>query len=378
MIKYQEQLENRKDYYMPLIDFFENGKKQCNCQLPISFFVKHENLLTKSKAYIEVFKQIDMEKYYKENVFQNDEKYDKYYDILSEYYSINEGLDYTVESYKKIEIDINEVKYYIYTLGRILNLLKDIYPNNKDIYNSKLIECKSAYEDIKKYSTIEYDMKSIKHKKVYLPDAWFILPDGTLYNTGNSHKGTSLIYDLDNVENAIKKSNSLKGTSKYYIQAAKRIKNEGFNEWDFKQYINLIYYPYYSDKTHEKPTCHEPNTLNYINGVVRAKIYFYNFFENFQKYISNESEFDNLMDLTKSDIADIFVRCCGFYKIESMAKRTITTSDLNYKNSLNKYIEKGWKVDFIPPIIIQREEGKISKLDMKNAFVKKYIENMER
>ena len=77
--------------------------------------------------------------------------------------------------------------------------------------------------------------------------------------------------------------------------------------------------------------------------------------------------------MTNNEVNDIFVRCCGFHKVESQLKKTITTSDVNYKDLFKEYIDKGWNVVFIPPIIIKRDLGVISELDMESPFVKKYM-----
>lgn len=107
-----------------------------------------------------------------------------------------------------------------------------------------------------------------------------------------------------------------------------------------------------------------------------ARAYFYKFFEDMQKYCINfNEELNKLIEITSDDLVNILVRCCGFHKIESMLSKTITTSDINYNDTFKEYIEKGWNIKFIPPIVIQRDIGRIKELNMESPFVKKYIKN---
>lgn len=71
MIKYIKQLENRNEYYLPLIDTGENGKVNCEFKIPLSFYIENKDLFEESKNYINLFKKIDIEKYCRENSFQS-------------------------------------------------------------------------------------------------------------------------------------------------------------------------------------------------------------------------------------------------------------------------------------------------------------------
>lgn len=375
MIKYNEKLENRQELYLPLIDKFEKGKVYCEYKLPLSFYIKNKYIFEESKNYINILKKVDINKYFDLNKFQSYESYRKACSIYEEYDSIIEALEENAEYYDKIDFEAKEVEWRILSVLRVLELLLEIYPHNKDIYEKSIKKFQNTYNEIKNMNQIVYDKNTVKYKKEYLLDAWFILPNQTLYNTGYGHKGTTLAYDFyHNINAYFNYEKSLIGASKYYFNLVNELKEKGFDACHFKKYVNHIYQPEYTDTSHEFPTCNEPNNLNFIIGVVTSKAYFYNFFENIQKYCSNpKEELEILKKLTNKSITDIFVRCCGFHKVESQLEKTITTSDVNYKESFKEYIEKGWNIVFIPPIIIQRDLGKISELDMESSFVKKYV-----
>ena len=77
--------------------------------------------------------------------------------------------------------------------------------------------------------------------------------------------------------------------------------------------------------------------------------------------------------MTNNDLVDILVRCCGFHKVESKVNKTITTSDVNYEKEFLEYIDKGWNIKFIPPIIIRKDLGIVSVLDVESPLVKRYL-----
>lgn len=51
-----------------------------------------------------------------------------------------------------------------------------------------------------------------------------------------------------------------------------------------------------------------------------------------KKSTNLKEDMDNIIKQSNDDISDILVRFCGFHKIESQAKKTITTSSLDLYN----------------------------------------------
>lgn len=310
MMKYIQQLENRNEYYLPLVDVFERGEVGIReFQIPLSFYIKYSDLFEEGKSYISLFKKIDLEKYWRENSFLNYNSYMEVSSCLERYDSIEEELYCIIQEYNKIDFKERDVECFISIIISILKLLKDVYPHNKDIYEKSLNKFETAYDELKKLNSIVYNKNVSKYKKVFLPDSWFILPNQILYNTGNGHKGSNLVNDFDCIVNTFEHAKSLEKVSKYYFDLEKSIKENGFTEGQFKSFLNLIYFPAYTDTTHEIPTCHEKYTLDHIIGIVMAKAYFYHFFENMQNYCLNlKKEFNKLRELTNNELSDIFVR----------------------------------------------------------------------
>jgi hypothetical protein len=112
-----------------------------------------------------------------------------------------------------------------------------------------------------------------------------------------------------------------------------------------------------------------------VLGVISAQAGLYSFFEDMLKYTKNpKEEYLKLLEMTKKDFNDILVRCAGFHKVETCLKKTITTSSINNFDELYEYLRRGFDVCFIPPIIINKEQGIISELDTDSPIVGKMIE----
>jgi len=69
----------------------------------------------------------------------------------------------------------------------------------------------------------------------------------------------------------------------------------------------------------------------------------------------------------------MLVRCCGFHKVTSLPDKIITTSLINYEDEFREYIEKGWKIDFLPPIIINESKGTIEEYPEEFLTIRKIL-----
>lgn len=371
MIKYIDEIDKRKKYYLPLIDFNNNGKYICGAKLPLLYYIKHQDILNKSKKYISLFNNIDIDSYFDRNCFQSYDSYVEAGENYSEYLKIQEEIPWLMEDINCIDIDICREESILSMCIKIISLLSEIYCHNKDIYEKDLEKFRKAYDEIRIYNNVVYD-NNFKYKKVYLPDSWFILPNNYLYNTGGGHKVTNLIYDFwDVIRDDLK---FLKKTDVIFMENIERIQKDGFTPTDFKTYENLIYKPLFLDKSHEIPTSHEPNTLKHIISVIYAEKYFYQFFRDIFEYTNDYKESIAIIrKLTSDFLPDIFVRCCGFHKIESTLEKTITTSCINYEEQFSEYIKRGWKISFIPPIIINKEMGIVEEYPEDFLTIRKVL-----
>jgi len=356
MIEYIDAIDKRKEYYLSLVDFINRGKDIYDVKLPLSYYLEYQDVLIKSKNYISLFNNIDIDFYFDRNSFQSYDSYVEAGDNLLEYKKIKEeDILWLMKDVNDINLSLCKEENILFMCIKILSLLSKIYPHNKDIYEKDLVRFEEAYNKIKVYNNIVYP-DNFKYKKVYLPDSWFILPNNYLYNTGKGHKNSSLVYDYgDAIDGGLK---FLKKTDEMFIEEINRIQKDGFTPIDFKTYENLVYFPLYLDNSHELPTSHDPSTLKHIIGVIYAKKYFYQFFRNVYEYTHDYKEsIDVIRKFTNDFLPDIFVRCLGFHKIESSEENTITTSCINYEEQFSEYIKKGWRIQFLSPIIINKEKG---------------------
>ena len=76
--------------------------------------------------------------------------------------------------------------------------------------------------------------------------------------------------------------------------------------------------------------------------------------EDYFNYLKNNSNnYEEEIDkISKMDFPDFLVRCCGFHKVESQVNKTITTSLIDYEDAFSEYIDRGWMIEFIPPIVL--------------------------
>ena len=76
----------------------------------------------------------------------------------------------------------------------------------------------------------------------------------------------------------------------------------------------------------------------------------------------------------------MLVRCCGFHKVLSIPEefypiKTIVTSVINYEEVFREYIEKGWKINFVPPIVLNKELGKLEEYPEEFLTVRKVLKS---
>ena len=155
-----------------------------------------------------------------------------------------------------------------------------------------------------------------------------------------------------------------------YLKSIQKLKQNGFiTSTEYEEYLNLKYdfpciYPdsYYNLDSlgkifyrHTNKKSYNPQLVNLIIGIESAHAGIYNFFYRLRQYSSNYEQ--DLIFLKGLYFNDMLVKCCGFHKVTSLPDKIITTSLINYEEEFREYIEKGWKIDFLPPIIINEEKG---------------------
>lgn len=378
MIKYYKELENRLNYYLPLVDIQDKGKKVLfDYEIPFSFVEKYADLFKNSEFLITIFKGFNIDEWFRNNIYID---HDNACSVYSEFESIGEELYWILEEYRKINFSSRAIENYLYLIKRLSSLYIDLFPNNKQYYtllNNTIIV---AIDELKKYNTIRYNPNKIDN--IYQLDAWYITPNGYLYNPGgDGHKSRDLAFNYNKIKNSIDNNERILDNhenSNGYLNISKKIKENGYiTAEQFKVFFNYISQPAYLESINGIPVTRENHLIQLILGIVNAQACLYGFFEDLCIYTKNpKNEIEKITHWTNNDIRDVLVRCCGFHKIESMLEKTITTSCINYENELEEYINNGWNIVFIPPFIIDKDNHCLKEYPEDFLVIKRLLKTI--
>lgn len=311
---------------------------------------------------------------------------------------------YYIENLKnKINLSVNE----IYNL--LLNYLKYnqyficMYPKLRTFLEETKNMLIDAMDDLEKRSSIELDYK----KKPYIhksPNAWYITPNGFLYNTGGNrgHKNGNLINPFYNIIYESLKKNKEIPIIDNYKEINTILKRGYITNEEFKYYANLMYdvptiltpeverdierekfimdLPYekfkkikHEDLPHPRRSC-QKNLITLVIGIFAAETSLFQSFVRLNDSQRKSEIFEELMNMCNNYLPDILVRFCQFHKIESMLNKTITTSSINGINDFKEYLDRGWELHIIPGIVYDKEIDKISEVDFNSYYIENHIE----
>ena len=377
MIKYYKELENRLNYYLPLVDINDKGKKYLfNYEIPFLFIEKYANLFRKSEFLINIYKNFNIDEWFKKNIYTYTD-YEKACSISSEFESIEEEMYWIIDEYEKIAFSSRAIENYLYLIKRLTFIYIDLFPNNKEYYTSLNQTTIEAIDELEKYNTIHYNPN--KSDNIYQPDAWYITPNGYLYNAGSDgHKSRDLTINYHKITHSINNNEKVlenDKTSNGYFNISKKIKENGYiTAGQFRVFLNYISQPAYLESIDGIPITREKHIVDLILGIINAEACFYRFFEELCLYTTNPKyEIKKIIKWTRDDIGDVLVRCCGFHKIESMQEKTITTSCINYENELEEYINNDWNIQFIPPFIIDKDNNCLKEYPEDFLVIKRLL-----
>ena len=377
MIKYFKELENREEYYLALVNVEDNGKKEVyDYRIPLSFIEKYSEIFKQGDLLINIFNRFNIDEWFKKNIYID---YENACSVSSEFESIEEEIYWILDEYKKIDFSSKAIENYLYLIKRLSFIYIDLFPKNKEYYTSLNKTIIEAINELKKYMTIQYEQN--KKDNVYQPDAWYITPNGYLYNVGKyGHKGRDLSFNYNRIKYSINYNENILETHKTsdgYLNMSKEIKEKGYiTAGQFKNFLNYISQPVYLEYINGIPVTRERHIIELILGIINAKACFYRFFEDLYIYTeSPQNEIEKIIDWTSDDIGDILVRCCGFHKVESTQTKTITTSLINYESEFSDYINNGWTIRFIPPIIINKDKKNIEEYDSDFLIIRQLLKN---
>ena len=292
-------------------------------------------------------------------------------------------------------------------------------------YQNKLPEeDKKLFDDVFNYfKNNEFIFKNPEYVpyKYHIPNAWYITPFGDLYNAAGGHgmatlmkpytqlfhdykkrkiNETSVPISIDEIgspfEMSPDKYNEIISGDKLdvdlsvfidcgydiLLKTKEALENGYITYSDWHHYVHLIpsfasikpleyenmseidksWYNWMGRRTYN------PRIVKYVAGIMSANAGLLTKFQYLRNY-SNDyvRDFEFLHDL---GFDSILIQFCGFHKISSVADKTITTSDVNWEKDFEEYIEKGWHIDFVKPILLNN--GRLEELSDEFVKVKKY------
>lgn len=220
-----------------------------------------------------------------------------------------------------------------------------------------------------------------------LPNAWYITPFNHLYNCmgalghgesnldyprylafkGKTEDGSPLIAEyrtyLCDVEKIEKDGYITKAQFDHYLhlgEYAKLFRDEDYYRVDHsKPSVDDYLYDRYYSRGHVKLTL----------GIISAHAGFWRFFR--YLYFNSADYMADLNSLRGLSTDDILVRCCGFHKISSVCDKMITTSCINYEEKFAEYIAKGWRIDFVKPLVLNPISKRLCEYDNDLLLVRK-------
>ena len=373
MVKYFKELENKKEFYLPLIEFDRYGEKIVpDAKISHTFIEEYSDVFNKGDSLIRIFENFDIDKWDSDNVCLTYEQYEEKNDIWFGFDTLRNDMDLSKSNFSKLNLTASEIKGYLLTIKDIAFLFQSLLPHHKELYSAMYERIKTALKVLENYAVIKYE-KEDKGKYLYQPDAWYITPNNYLYNV-DDHSGRNLFikYRLERDSLVEHTDNKL---SDFYFDMAKEIEEKNYvTRGLFQHFLNYCSKPMYLEEIDSIPITRERNVIKLILGIINAHACFYKTFEELCLKTDNpKEELEKIERITNHCTRDILVRYCGFHKVESTVDKTITTSLVNYEEEFKEYIDRGWTISFVPPIIMDDYDHTIKEYPEEFLKIRKVL-----
>ena len=332
--------------------------------------------------------------------------YDTWFNMECFFYDKDE---YYLESnhYLREKIDLTSwnLQYTLEKISKMISYLINFYPNYKEFLLNTQKEIKIILNEIEIKSTIKISSKS-NGDTVNWPNAWYITPNGYLYNTGLGHQTGNLIYSFCYVICDYLKHNKNIPNISYYSKINNILKRGYITYGEFQNYSHLAYnlptiitpevehdivryknILKMNDKEYNKAKndpefkwpeperSYQKNLITLIIGHLAAETSLYSSFIKLNESLYKNKLIAQLNTLAMNDLKDILIRFSGFHKIESTVDNTITTCSLNGITEFSEYLKKGWNLHIIPGIIYDKNLAKLVEVDFNEYFISKHLDN---
>ena len=408
MYKYFSELEKASDFRTSLLR--ETSGKNQDCfirEIPFS-----TELLKQLKTLFPKLNKIDkLIIALDENLFLNIPNYN----LLSYESLLDSGpfFQKKKEDYYETHYDLKEnIKLTSWNLYLLLNemllyipYLTSFYPDYQEFLLNTQKEIQEILVTLDFKSTIKIPPKS-DEKMLIWPNSWYITPNGYLYNTGFGHAQGNLTYQINMVIYDHLKQNKKVLNINHYQHITDILKRGYITYNEFEHYSHLMYKlptiitpevehdrEFYksvlklSEEEIEKlihsskinyphpERSYQKNLITLIIGHLAAESSLYSSFSRINESCNKKEIIEKLQYLTANDIRDVFVRFCGFHKIESTVDHTITTSSLNGITEFSEYLKRGWNLHIVPRIIYDKYNDELSQMDFNSYFVNKHLDS---
>ena len=416
MIPYYKILDNPEEHSFFLKDLSPQEYHYVSgVTLPDSFYLKTAELFKKSKLILLLAVQTTFENF-------PDVEGEKWYNLglLTSY--IDNHLHYFLDGLGSIVLSTQKEDSFWDTCCILARDLQEFFPKYKeelqDIYDSS----KEIMRDVNRYTRIKLEPK--RFIDINSRNAWFITPSNYLYNSGgeNGHKGGNLTHDWWALcKTAERKIVPNIPIFNYFNEKADKILEQGYvsepevlaygNYWgrllsidtretdferfreeefrkamkkneaehggvfDFEEYIDFRNNYFHGDE----PTpvrSYQRSLITIITGYYITK---HDWFDALSKIngSKNDEILNELIKRTHTSKTDFLIRFCGFSKVESTVPKTITTSRLNVYHDFYEYLDRGWNIRLLPPLIYDTENDCIVELDLHSPMIEHFLASEE-
>lgn len=414
MIPYYKTLDNPNDF-----SFFVEDRSPKEYQyvfgvtLPDDFYSKTAELFKKSKLLLTLASLTTFENF----PFLSYNEWERLGLLIS---YIDRNTPFLIDGINIIKPDSQKESTVWGIYYNLAKKLMRFFPKYKEELEEISNQAKDIIADIDRYTTIKIEPE--KFIDAYYPNGWFITPSGHLYNCGDIHKEGNLTHDWWMLcQSARKKIVPTFPISNGYNEKADKIIKRGYvsnteyysythfwaslpcittRETEFDRFREEEYFKakekYEAELGHrlnhksdskfrnnffhgDEPVpvrSYQKNLIILINGYYRAKNDWFDALSKLNGSKNNEI-LNELIKRTHTSKTDFLIRFCGFSKVESTVPKTITTSRLNVYHDFYEYLDKGWNIRLLPPLIYDTENDCIVELDLHSPMIEHFLAGEE-
>lgn len=366
-MKYFTEIEN--NIFLPVNVNYRINHKLDNSKLPKAFYEKYQYLIDLIPKIKDMFLKFSLDKCYNNQVNSQHDK--DYLVFLLQKYKTQFP---TISSILNENLTLLEMKNSIQFYGNILDFMfmadntffdRTHFINIMQLFNSALIDIGNIDGSL---------------AKRYLANKWLLTSRGYLYNMQttnheagiyNNYYSEKIDWFLNSKKANVNKKNTTTEKIKVYTEDPSTILECGYMTCG---YLDLLLH--FKSHYQFNSKVYDSKTINAAIGMIELQKDLLDFFNKLELYTdSPKDSLRKVIEITNNKYLDVLIRCCGVSKISFLPEKTIITSFFTAKDDFREYLEKGYNVCFVPPIIINKEKRIVEELNMDSPIVSAYIKN---